>query len=198
MTMQILRIDASARLTGSVTRDLNDQIVAKYEAAGSVELTLRDLTHALPHITEDWIAANFTAADERTKDQKATLALSDELVGELRDADIVLIGLPIYNFGVPAALKAWIDLVARAGETFRYSEAGPVGLLEGKRAIVSVASGGTQRGSEIDFATTYLTHVLGFIGIKDVVFVSADQMALDAEASLAKALDDIAQLPLAA
>lgn len=198
MTHKILRIDASARRHGSVTRDLNDRIIAKYETAGPTSVTNRDLTDALPQITEEWIEANFTAPDLRTETQQAVLAQSDELVGELKDADILLIGLPVYNFGVPAALKAWIDLVARAGETFRYSETGPVGLLEGKRAIVSVASGGTERGSEIDFATGFLAHVLGFIGITDVVFVSADRLAIDAEASMIQAETDIANLPLAA
>ena len=198
MTPKILRIDASARQTGSVTRDLNDQIVAKFDANGPLEVITRDLTDALPHITEDWVGANFTAPGERTDAQRDTLALSDRLVAELKAADIVLIGLPIYNFGVPAAMKAWIDLIARAGETFRYTETGPKGLLEGKRAIVTVASGGVERGSVVDFATTHMAHVLGFVGIEDIVFISADKMALDAEASLAKAEEDIAQLPLAA
>ncbi len=198
MTTKILRIDASARQTGSVTRDLNDEIVAKFEGNGPIEVITRDLTDALPHITEDWVGANFTAPDERTDAQKDTLALSDTLVSELKAADVVLIGLPIYNFGVPAAMKAWIDLIARAGETFRYTETGPKGLLEGKRAIITVASGGVERGSAVDFATTHMAHVLGFVGIEDVVFVSADKMALDADASLAKAKEDIAQLPLAA
>ena len=198
MTTQILRIDASARRTGSVTRDLNDRIVAKFENGGAVEVTRRDLTDPLPQITEDWIDANFTAPDTRTDAQKDVLALSDSLVAELKAVDVLLIGLPVYNFGVPAAMKAWIDLVARAGETFRYSETGPVGLLEGKRAIVTVASGGTEKGSEIDFATSYLAHVLGFIGITDVVFVSADRLAIDAEASMAQAEAAIASLPLAA
>ena len=198
MRTQILRIDASARRTGSVSRDLNDRIVAKFENGGAVEVARRDLTDPLPQITEDWIDANFTAPDARTDAQKDVLALSDSLVAELKAADVLLIGLPVYNFGVPAAMKAWIDLVARAGETFRYSETGPVGLLEGKRAIVTVASGGTEKGSEIDFATSYLAHVLGFIGITDVVFVSADRLAIDAEASMAQAEAAIASLPLAA
>jgi len=159
----------------------------------------RDLADTpLPQITEDWVNANFTPADDRTNAQKAVLAQSDALVAELEAADTVVIGLPIYNFGVPAALKAWIDLVARAGRTFKYTENGPVGLLEGKRAIVAVASGGTQAGSEIDFATPYVRHVLGFIGITEVEFVSADQLMIDADASLARAKDEIETLQVAA
>ncbi len=198
MPTHILRIDASARRTGSVTRDLNDKIVDRFASTGETLVTSRDLAEPLPLLTEDWIAANFTDPAERTEAQKKILALSDTLVAELKAADVLLIGLPIYNFGVPGALKAWIDLVARARETFRYSETGPVGLLKGKRAIVTVASGGTEAGSTIDFATGYVKHVLGFIGITDVVFVSADRMMIDADASLATAMGQIDTLQLAA
>ena len=198
MSTKILRIDASARRTGSVTRDLNDKIVERFAAVGATDVTTRDLTVPLPLLTEEWIGANFTDPAERTAAQKETLALSDSLVAELKAADVLLIGLPIYNFGVPGALKAWIDLVARARETFRYSENGPIGLLEGKRAIVTVASGGTEAGSAIDFATGYLKHVLGFIGITDVVFVSADRLMVDADTSMATAMDQIETLKLAA
>ncbi len=183
MTRKILRIDASARRTGSVTRDLNDQLVRHLSDQGPVDVTLRDLSSDLPHVTETWVGANFTAPDERNDQQRQILELSDTLVGELRDADTVIIGLPIYNFGVPASLKAWIDLVARVGETFRYTENGPIGLLEGKRAIVMVSSGGTKLGSDLDFATQHLAHVLGFLGITDVSFLTSDTY----EAALAEA-----------
>ena len=198
MTLNILRVDASARMNGSISRDLNDKIVARYEAAGPVDVVRRDLTESLPFIDEAWIGANFTDDDARTLEQKEKLALSNALVSELEAADVVLIGLPIYNFGVPAALKAWIDLVARRGLTFNYTPDGPVGLLEGKRAIISVASGGTEAGSDIDFATGYMRHVLKFIGITDVIFVSADRMAVDPEATLKAANDAVANLPVAA
>lgn len=198
MPTQILRIDASARRTGSITRDLNDKIIDRFATNAETTVVTRDLAEPLALLTEEWIGANFTDPAERTPAQAETLALSDTLVAELKAANVILIGLPIYNFGVPGALKAWIDLVARARETFRYSENGPVGLLEGKRAIVTVASGGTEAGSDIDFATGYLKHVLGFIGIKDVVFVNADRMMLDASASLATATTQIDELDLAA
>ena len=198
MSTSILRIDASARRTGSVTRDLNDKIIDKLSKSDDVTVVTRDLADPLPLLTEEWIGANFTDPAERTEEQRQVLVLSDELVAEVKAADVLLIGLPIYNFGVPAALKAWVDLVARARETFRYSEYGPVGLLEGKRAIVTVASGGTEAGSSIDYATTYMKHVLSFIGITDVEFVSADQMMIDADASLAAANEKIEALDLAA
>lgn len=199
MPKHILRIDASARKTGSVTRELNDSIIDRFSMSGDATVTTRDLAdEALPHLTESWIGANFTKPEDRSPEQNDALALSNDLIDELKSADVVLIGLPIYNFGVPAALKAWVDLIARAGVTFKYSETGPVGLLDGKRAIVAVASGGTAMGSDIDFATGYLRHVLGFIGIKDVVFVAADQMAIDAETTLSAARDAVQTLDIAA
>ena len=198
MTTKILRIDASARGDASVTRGLNDKIQARFSETGPVEVTERDLSHPLPQIDGIWMGATFTPEADRSDDQIGALALSDELIAEVQDADVLLIGLPIYNFGVPAGLKTWIDQISRAGVTFRYTPEGPEGLLTGKRAIVSVASGGTKVGSEYDFATSYLRHVLGFVGITDVSFVAADGMAQDAEASLSAASSQIEELPLAA
>lgn len=191
MTKTILHIDASARRTGSATRDLSGQIIGHL---GAGRIIRRDLASPLPLLTEDWINANFTPADQRDEVQRDLLALSDELVSELQNADTIVIGLPIYNFSVPAAFKAWIDLVARVGLTFAYSETGPKGLLEGKRAVLAIASGGTEVGSEIDFATNYAKHVLGFIGIHDVDVIAADKMALDADATLANAQKAVTQL----
>ncbi|WGH79993.1 FMN-dependent NADH-azoreductase [Jannaschia ovalis] len=191
MTMTILRIDSSARTEGSVTRDLLDRIEARLDGP----VTRRDVGgEALPQITGTWVASNFTPAAERTPEQAAALALSDDLIAELEAADTVLIGLPIYNFGVPASLKAWIDLVARAGITFRYTETGPEGLLKGKRAIVAVASGGTRMGSDVDYASGYLRHVLGFLGIEDVQFVAADEQAVKGEESVAEARAEVQKL----
>ena len=192
MPRTLLKIDASARTQGSVTRDLTTKIA---ERLGAETIVTRDLAdEALPQLTEAWVGANFTPADDRSDEQKATLALSDTLIKELQDADTIVIGLPIYNFGVPAALKAWVDLVARAGVTFKYSEYGPQGLLEGKRAILAVASGGTQAESEIDFATPYMKHALGFIGITDVEVIAADQLMMGGEEKAAAAQEQIAAL----
>lgn len=184
MDRTVLHIDSSARLTGSTTRDLSARIVARL---GAGRIIRRDLARPLPQIDEAWVTANFTPAGERTAEQRERLAQSDALVREVMEADTLVIGAPIYNFSVPTGLRAWIDLVARAGLTFQYTEAGPKGLLEGKRAIIAVASGGTKVGSEIDFATTYLTHVLGFIGITDVEIIAADQMALNPDLALSDA-----------
>jgi len=188
MSHSILRIDASARREGSVSRDLTDQVVAKFSGAA---VTTRDLATGLPLIDEAWVGANFTPADDRSDDQRETLALSDTLIAELVGADTIVIGLPIYNFGVPAALKAWVDLIARAGVTFNYTETGPKGALEGKRAILVMASGGVPAGSPVDFATTYMKHLLGFIGITDVEIIAAEALAVNPEAALQAANDAI-------
>jgi len=194
MVQTILRIDASMRRDGSTTRRLADSVVARLTEDGAARVIRRDLADGMPPIDEGWIGANFTDPATRTEEQRAALALSDRLVDELKAADTIVIALPVYNFGVPAAMKAWIDQVARARVTFRYTETGPVGLLTGKRAIVVAATGGTAIGSEIDFATPYLRHVLGFIGIHDVEIVAADRQMADAEAALAKATDAIGRL----
>ena len=187
MTQTLLHFDASARKTGSVSRDLSRDIVARLSTQDT-HVIRRDLADTdLPFVDESWIGANFTPEDDRTDAQRETLSLSDNLIAELEAADTIVIGVPIYNFGVPAAFKAWVDQVARARKTFRYTEAGPEGLLKGKRAVVALASGGTKSGSEIDFATGYVRHVLGFMGITDVEFVAADQLMLDAEGTRARA-----------
>ncbi|RMH43319.1 MAG: FMN-dependent NADH-azoreductase [Alphaproteobacteria bacterium] len=191
--MKVLRIDSSGRRAASVSRKLTAEIAARFSAAGA-EIVTRDVADGLPAVDEAWIKANFTPPEARTAEDKARLALSDELIAELRDADVVVIGAPIYNFAIPAALKAWIDLVCRAGVTFRYTNEGPEGLLTGKRAILAVTSGGVPVGSEFDHATGYLRHVLGFIGIRDVEIVAADRLATDAEASLKAANEAIARI----
>ena len=198
MTHHILRIDASARRTGSISRALNDRLLARFTATPGTTVTTRDLAEGLPQIDEAWIGANFTAPDERTEEQAAQLALSDELVAELQAADTIVIGLPTYNFSVPASLKAWIDLVARVGLTFQYTAEGPQGLLSGKRVIVNFASGGTELGSAFDFSSGYLRHILGFLGIDDVQFISADRGAIDPEGSVKAAEAAVDTLPLAA
>lgn len=176
--MRILRVDTSARHTDSISRRLSDHFVATLEAQhGSIAVTHRDLDlEPLPFVNGDWITANFTAPEQRSPGQRKALAVSDRLVQELMDTDLLLIGVPLYNFGIPAALKAWVDMVARARLTFRYTETGPEGLLKNKRAYLLLASGGVKAGSEVDFATGYLRHILGFLGITDVTFIAADQI----------------------
>lgn len=191
---RILRIDASARTTGSTTRLLADKTMEYFASAGAVQVNERDVAQGLPFVDEAWVTANFTPVDARQPEHKSQLAFSDKLVSEIQNADTLVIATPIYNFGVPATLKAWVDMVARVGVTFRYTENGPVGLLEGKRAVILVASGGTKVGSEIDFATPYLKQALKFIGITDVTIIAADALGVDAEEKIATATREIAAL----
>ena len=194
--MTLLRIDSSAATQGSVSRALTDRIIA---ALAPDTVITRDLAKTPPPlITEDWINARALPEAERTPAQKAELEISDTLVAELAAADTIVIGLPIYNFAAPAALKAWVDLIARVGVTFRYTPNGPEGLLKGKRAILAMASGGTAAGSDIDFASGYMRHVLGFVGITDVTLISADALAKDPDGTMARAHAAIETLPKAA
>lgn len=180
----ILRIDASARLSGSTTRQLADQLVTRLVEQGyGSAVTRRDLALTPPALlTESWVGANFTDDADRSDDQRAVLAHSDELIAELEAADTIVIGVPVYNFAIPAVLKAWIDQIARARRTFRYTETGPEGLLTDKKAYLVVASGGVPVGSDYDFATGYLRHVLGFVGITDVTVIEAGQQMMDGDA----------------
>ena len=191
MTHIVLNIQASARHDGSVTRQLSDKILTEIAADQTIT---RDLATGLPLLDAAWLAANFTLADDRTDVQRETLALSDSLITEIKQADTIVIGSPVYNFSVPAVLKAWIDQIARVGVTFKYTPDGPVGLLSGKRAIIVIASGGTPVGSDIDYASGYLKHIMGFIGITDVTIIAADALGNDADAKIAAANDDIKQL----
>lgn len=193
-TQNILRVEASARKIESVTRQLTDAVIAHLGRQTDVNVKVRDISEGLPFVTESWVEANFTPDDQRSVSQQNTLSFSGQLINEIKAADTLVIGTPIYNFGIPATLKAWIDQIARVGVTFRYTETGPVGLLQGKRAIVAVASGGTPVGSEIDFATPYLRHALEFMGITEITFISADALSRDMADKIAQAHAEIAHL----
>jgi len=172
--LNILAVDASARQDGSISRTLTaDLLQALADRHGETAVTERDLARGLPFIDTAWVEANFTPDEERTNTHRQTLAQSDALVAELKAADVLVIGAPIYNFSIPAVLKAWVDMIARARLTFRYTENGPEGLLTGKKAFVVVPSGGVPIGSPVDFATPYLRQALAFIGITDVEFIGA-------------------------
>lgn len=185
----VLRVDASGRREGSQTRVLADKLIAQLQAAGATRVLTRDLAGGVEFVDEAWINANFTPEEDRTEAQKSRLLGSDALVDEAVQSDVIVIATPIYNFAVPAVLKAWIDQVARARKTFRYTDNGPVGLLEGKKAYLVVTSGGTEVGSETDFATGYLRHILGFIGIDDVTVFAADQLVRHGEQRLESVAD---------
>lgn len=179
----LLRIDASARTVDSVTRALGDRFTQYWLARQpGGRVVRRDLVHPLPLLDEAWIEANFTDPAARDEGHRAHLALSDQLIGELRQADEIVVGVPLYNFGVPASLKAWVDLVCRARETFAYTAEGPVGLLDDRPVTLLMASGGVPIGSSVDFASGYLTHIFGFIGITDVRRIAAERLGIDPQA----------------
>lgn len=193
--LRILAVHGSGRRAESVSRQLTGELIDALEAReGAVDVVHRDLADGVPLVDEAWIDANFTPAAERSRAQRAELSDSDALVEELESADVVIIGSPIYNFGIAAALKAWIDLVARARKTFRYTERGPEGLLRDKQAYVVMASGGVAVDSEADFATPYLRHALGFVGIDDVKVVAAERLNVDGDDAVDTARMRIAEL----
>ena len=188
----ILRIDGSARKNGSTTRTLtSDLIDILSDQLGGAIITTRDVADGLPFVDEDWVDANFTPEENRNEAHREKLAFSDSLVEELKAADTIVIGLPIYNFGIPATIKAWVDMIARARLTFRYTEKGPEGLLTGKRAFLVVASGGTPVGADLDFATGYMKQALAFVGITDVTIIDASAASRGAEEAISRAQEQI-------
>jgi len=191
MTTKTLLIQSSARHEGSVTRTLAEELTGKF--GGPV--TRRDVAGGLPFVDTSWLAARDAG------EAGGALAMSDALIEELRAHDRIVFAVPVYNFSIPAALKAWIDQVARPGKTFRYTADGPVGLLEGKTAYIVVASGGTPVDGPWDYATPYLRHVLSVMGISDVEVIAADALGNDADKTLDAArcrIEDLAGLPRAA
>jgi len=201
--MKLLHIDSSVLNDNSVSRILTAQIVSQFRAAeDGVEVTYRDLGADAPaHLSGDILATRFVPAEHWTDEQKREAALIDTLLEEFLAADVVVIGAPMYNFAVPTQLKAWIDRIAQAGRTFKYTETGPVGLAGGKKVIVASSRGGvysaTEQSRAMDFQEDYLRVVMGFLGITDVSFVRAEGVSMGAEAkakALAAANQDIAEL----
>jgi FMN-dependent NADH-azoreductase len=193
----ILYVTASIRSDAdSVSRGLGQRLVEGLAAKSGAAVTIRDLAaNDLPYVDAERFAANLTPAADRSGEQAELAAIADTLIAELQAADTIVIAAPIYNFGPPATLKAWADLVARAGTTFQYTATGPKGLLSGKKAYLAIASGGTPVGSDIDFMSRWLTFFLGFLGITDVAIVAADGiMGEGGEAKIAAAQETALKL----
>ena len=194
-TLKVLEVAASGRSKDSVSRMLSADLIGALESRhGEIELTRRDLSKGISLVDEAWINASFTAPEERSASQLEALAESDALVAEMQAADVIVIGMPVYNFGIPAALKAWIDMITRARLTFRYTESGPEGLLKGKKAYIVLASGGVPVDSPVDFATPYMRQALSFVGIDDIDVIAADQLMSRAVDSIDEARARIAEL----
>lgn len=172
--MTTLLINASLRGDDSISRILSHKLANQLAQQTGNDLVHRDLRDDLPFVSELSFASVQVPVAERSAEQQEAAKIADDLINELMQADSIVIGAPVYNFGPPASLKAWADLVARAGTTFMYTENGPVGLLEGKKAYIVAVSGGTPIGSDIDFMSGWLTFFLGFLGIHDVEMIVAD------------------------
>jgi FMN-dependent NADH-azoreductase len=195
----VLKLNTSIYSTAGASSKIADEFIAATRvAAPGTRVLVRDLAVApVPHLTEARFKAFTTKPEARTTEERAIVAYSDLLIEELRRADVIVIGLPMYNFGIPSTLKAYFDHVARAGETFLYTEKGPVGLLTGKKAYVFAARGGVYVGTPLDTETTYVRDFLRFLGITDVEFVYAEGLAISEaskQAALAQARRDARRL----
>ncbi|HZV99422.1 MAG TPA: NAD(P)H-dependent oxidoreductase [Methylophilaceae bacterium] len=181
--MNILQVNSSARTEGSYSTRLATTLVQLLAQQPDTNVRVRDMARN-PHPMLDEITLNalFTPAEQRTPEQAARVALNDALIDEVQAADVIVLGVPMYNFSIPVQLKNWIDAIARVGVTFRYTEKGVEGLLKGKKAYVVQASGGIHRNSPTDSITPYLKTVLGFIGITDVEFVYAEGLSMGPDA----------------
>jgi FMN-dependent NADH-azoreductase len=193
--MKIVNINASSNKTSSLSTAYAEKLVAKLVSKNSgATVKTRHTTFDKTPFIDDAILDGLFVNGERTAAQKEALKFSDELTNELIESDVLVIGTPIYNFSVPASLKAYFDLIARAGLTFKYGEQGPVGLLENKKAYVVITSGGVKVGSEADFAGNYIKQFLGFLEITDVEFIPLDLLMFDSETKIAEADKQIAEL----
>lgn len=191
--MKILKIHSSIQTEKSVSRKLVDQLVSRFTDDEN-NVIQRDLAMGLPLLTQEMVNAFYTPEDARTDNQKEEIVLSNLLIKEIEDSEIIIMGIPIYNFSIPGSVKAYFDLTARVGVTFKYTDKGPVGLFENKKAYVVITSGGTPFMSDTDFASAYIKHFLGFLGIADVNFISADQLVKNSELQIENAKKQIVEL----
>jgi FMN-dependent NADH-azoreductase len=190
---------ANQSKSGEIAREFVDAWRRTHAHSTVVE---RDLTAAsMPHLSLDALGALMTPAEQRSAEQAASVAFADSLIEELEAADTIVLAVPMYNFAVPSTLKAWIDHVARAGRTFRYTAAGPEGLLKGKKVFIVTGRGGVYTGDSpakvFDFQEPYLRGILGFLGLDDVTFIHVEGLKVSPEAAeqgVARARERIAAL----
>ena len=188
--MKILHIDSSARKDESVSRKLAADLVKNLNKDSS-KVVYRDVSDNIPFVAGIKGAGFIIPEEERNEEDKKLFKFSDELVDELLEANTIVISMPIYNFGPPAALKAWFDLVARAGRTFAYEPTGPKGLIEGnKKVYLVVTSGGVPIGSPVDYCTPWMKQAFNFLGITNIEIVDASQLNLNDD-NLKKAKEQI-------
>ncbi|MGO9988774.1 MAG: FMN-dependent NADH-azoreductase [Steroidobacteraceae bacterium] len=196
----LLQINASINKGNGQSSQLADRFVAAFHQRNPhAKIIVRDVAaaEAVPHLNAERFGAFITKPEERSTAQHAVVAFSDRLIEELKEADVIVLGLPMYNFGVPSQLKAYFDHVARAGITFKYTDQGPVGQLTGKKVYVFATRGGLYAGTPMDTQTSYVRDFLRFLGMTEVEFVYAEGLAISPqskEAGLAKAVAEIARL----
>jgi FMN-dependent NADH-azoreductase len=196
----LLQINASINDDNGQSSQLANQFVAAFRTRyPDAKIVVRNVAAAepVPHLNAERFGAFITKAEERSAEQHAVVAYSDKLIDELKKAEVIVLGLPMYNFGVPSQLKAYFDHVARAGVTFKYTDKGPVGQLTGKKVFVFAARGGMYAGTPMDTQTSYVRDFLRFLGMADVEFVYAEGLAISPqskEEGLAKAVAEIARL----
>lgn len=195
----LLQINSSIFSSGGQSSQLADQFVAAWHRnRPDARVIVRDLAQEpLPHLDAQRVTAFFAKPETRTPEQRTFVAESDALIDEIKQAEILVIGLPMYNFGIPSTLKAYFDHIARAGVTFRYTSNGPEGLLTGKKAYIFAARGGLYAGTPLDSQTGYVRSFLGFLGIGDVEFVYAEGLNMgeaSKEAALVEAKQRLATL----
>mgnify|MGYP002628886798 FL=1 len=183
--MQILQLNTSARSVGANSTSVADLITARLmQKTPEPILHLRDMaSDPHPMLDEPALNALFTPADQRSEAQHACMAQDDALISDIQNSDIIVLGVPMYNFGIPVQLKSWFDAIAKAGVTFRYTENGPVGLLTGKKVYVALARGGIYRDTPNDTQVPYLKLMLGFLGMTDVHYIYAEGFAMGPEAA---------------
>ena len=186
----LLQINSSLSGDQGHSSALGNQFVAQWQANNpDGKVLVRDLSqHPVPHLDAERLHAFITPADKRSAEQQTIVDYSDELIAELRAADVVVLGVPMYNFGIPSTLKAYFDHIARSGETFRYTANGPEGLLKDRPVYVLAARGGIYAGTPADSQTGYLNAFLGFIGLRDTHFIYAEGLNMGEE-SQGKALE---------
>lgn len=189
--MKIWHIDSSGRNEESHSKRITQQFVNTLSNKTEVEINPLNVGAGLPFLTDTMIQSYFTVDEERTEKQKSAIAVSNSIVKSAKEADVWVIGVPVYNFSMPASFKAFIDLLFRSKETFTYGEAGPVGLLENKQVFVVVTSGGTEIGSEVDFLTPWLKHCLNFIGVQNLKFIHADKYSPEKDEAITQQIEEM-------
>lgn len=196
MGLKVLSISASVQGEDSISRGLAQSFLDNEHVKSKTELVItRDVSkNDIDLVTGAHVGAFYTPKDERSEEQNALLAQSDELLEELKAVNTLVIATPMYNFSVPASLKAWVDMICRVGETFRYTENGPEGLLNIDTMYLVVATGGVPVGSPVDFLVPFMKQIASFVGVKNIEVIAADATNANREEALERANEQLKQL----